>query len=65
MHTTFTVPEKPSEGDTVTVWVKATDAVGHEKVARTKVTFDSSPPLAEDPVFRMNHQVPGIAFSSK
>ncbi|KAK7466585.1 hypothetical protein BaRGS_00037308, partial [Batillaria attramentaria] len=65
LNTTFTLPIATSEGDTVTVWVKATDAVGNVKVDRTKVTFDSSPPFAQELEFHMNELVPGVDFSSR
>ncbi|KAK7471674.1 hypothetical protein BaRGS_00035687 [Batillaria attramentaria] len=64
LQTTYTVPVTPRDGDTVTTWVKATDAMGNVKVDRTKVTFDSTPPRVNKPVFVMNAMVPGVDFSS-
>ncbi|KAK7479231.1 hypothetical protein BaRGS_00029575 [Batillaria attramentaria] len=64
LNTSFTVPQSPTQGDTVTVWVKATDAMGNEKTDRTRVTFDSTQPNVIDIQFRMNTPVPGIDYSS-
>ncbi|XP_070178298.1 uncharacterized protein [Littorina saxatilis] len=63
----FTVPLSPGEADTVTIWVKATDAMGTEKVERRQVTFDSTDPEVRNGSikFLMNVPVPGIDFSSK
>ena len=64
LNTSFTVPETPSEADTVTIWVKARDIMGTEVVERTQVTFDGSPPSVQDLKFHMNVPVEGIDFSS-
>ncbi|KAK7095841.1 uncharacterized protein [Littorina saxatilis] len=62
----YSVPERPGEGDTVTIWVKATDAMGTEKVEKRQVTFDSTQPDVRNGSikFLMNVPVPGIHFSS-
>nr|KAG5689081.1 hypothetical protein BaRGS_034738 [Batillaria attramentaria] len=71
LNTTYIVPVPDKElvaADTVTIWVKATDATGIEKVARTKVSFDFTPPeLNQEDLasgFRMNTAVEGMDFSS-
>ena len=64
LNTSFTVPETPSEADTVTIWVKARDILGTEVVERTQVTFDGSPPSVQSLKFHMNVPVEGIDFSS-
>lgn len=67
LSTSYTIPDKLSEGDTLTVWVKATDYVNNELVQRIHVTLDSTPPQLQtaNTGFRMNEIVPGIPFSSK
>ncbi|KAL8595489.1 hypothetical protein ACOMHN_000698 [Nucella lapillus] len=66
LATSYTVPQTPSLADTVTLWVKATDVMGTERVERTQVTFDTSPPEFTSPIqFRMNVPVKGIHFSSQ
>ncbi|XP_025113014.1 uncharacterized protein LOC112575392 isoform X2 [Pomacea canaliculata] len=66
LNTTYTLPQdlRPSEADTVTVWVKATDAMGNERIERTQVTFDTSPPVVQNLKLYMNVPVPGVDFSS-
>lgn len=66
LNTTFTLPSSvsPSEADTVTVWVKAADAMGNEKIQRTQVTFDSTPPNVQNLQFYINMFAPEIDFSS-
>ena len=64
LNTSFIVPVTPSEADTVTVWVKATDVMGTEAVERTQVTFDGSRPNVLKLEFHMNVAVEGIDFSS-
>ena len=64
LNTSFSVPETPSEADTVTIWVKARDILGTEVVERTQVTFDGSPPSVQSLKFHMNVPVEGIDFSS-
>ncbi|XP_076438828.1 uncharacterized protein LOC143277811 [Babylonia areolata] len=66
LNTTFMVPETPSDGLTVTVWVKATDVMDSDLVERTQVTFDSTPPSVVGGIqFLMNQHVPGVDFSSQ
>ena len=65
LSTSFLVPETPSEADTVTIWVKATDVMGTEVVERTQVTFDGSRPQVQNLEFHMNVPVEGIDFSSR
>lgn len=64
--TTYTLSSelRPSEADTVTVWVKATDVMGNERIERTQATFDTSSPVAQGLKFYMNMPVPGVDFSS-
>nr|AUY55153.1 fibroblast growth factor receptor [Haliotis diversicolor] len=50
--------------DTVTVWVRATDVLGNNRVDSTKVHFDNTPPEVEEPVFKRNVQTNGVPFSS-
>ncbi|PVD21755.1 hypothetical protein C0Q70_17556 [Pomacea canaliculata] len=66
LNTSYTLPLdlSPSEADTVTLWVKATDAMNNVKIERTQVTFDSTPPSVQNLKFYMNVPVPGVDFSS-
>ena len=65
LSTTYTAPYHTHiQADTVTVWVKATDAMGAELVERVQVTFDDTQPTARDLKFHMNAPVEGIDFSS-
>ncbi|KAK7471676.1 hypothetical protein BaRGS_00035689, partial [Batillaria attramentaria] len=64
LNTTYKVPENLPDAQTVTIWVKATDAMGNEKVEKTNVTIDSTEPDVPEFEFRMNTYVEGIDFSS-
>lgn len=66
LNTSYTLPLdlSPGEADTVTLWVKATDAMNNVKIERTQVTFDSTPPSVQNLKFYMNVPVPGVDFSS-
>ncbi|KAK7096234.1 hypothetical protein V1264_005552 [Littorina saxatilis] len=64
LSTHYTVRHNPSDKQTVTIWVQATDAMGTELVERRQVSFDSSAPNASSLQFLMNAPVPGIDFSS-
>ncbi|XP_070177847.1 uncharacterized protein [Littorina saxatilis] len=64
LRTNYTVRHNPSDKQTVTIWVQATDAMGTELVERRQVSFDSSAPTASSLQFLMNALVPGIDFSS-
>nr|KAG5707235.1 hypothetical protein BaRGS_000009 [Batillaria attramentaria] len=65
---TYTLPEAVSThacgGDTVTLWVRASDVMGNQMEETTQVTFDETPPEVELPELEMNAPVSGIAFSS-
>ena len=65
LSTTYTAPYHTHiQADTVTVWVKATDAMGAELVERVQVTFDDTRPSAQGLELHMNVPVAGIEFSS-
>ncbi|XP_041368512.1 uncharacterized protein LOC121382896 [Gigantopelta aegis] len=62
---TSVAPNNPSKGDTVSIWVRATDITGRSKTDVIRVHYDDSPPNALKQVhFKRN--VPGIyPFGSK
>ncbi|KAK7497824.1 hypothetical protein BaRGS_00010958 [Batillaria attramentaria] len=65
---TYTLPEAVSTlacgGDTVTLWVRASDVMGNQMEETTQVTFDETPPEVELPELEMNAPVSGVPFSS-
>ncbi|XP_067649880.1 uncharacterized protein [Haliotis asinina] len=66
---TYTIPQGLHLGpitkhDTVTVWVRAADILGNTRVDSTRVHFDDTPPVVEQPTFRKNVQTSNVPFSS-
>ncbi|KAK7096288.1 hypothetical protein V1264_005597 [Littorina saxatilis] len=65
LNQVFRVRDDVNVGETVIVWVRASDMLGNQRVERAIVTVDNSPPEVGQMTFLMNTRVPGIDFSSR
>ena len=58
-------PDTPSKGDTITIWVRATDITGRTKTDKIKVHFDDTKPNAKNAVTFERNVAAFYPFGSK